>query len=1096
MEINQFHSGTAVGDAITNQMILIKDILEKNGYKSNIYAEHIPDALKGIIKNVKEYKGKMDNLLIIHHSMGFDYFDNIVSLPDKKILIYHNITPEKFFEDEGTKRYIRKGLKQLSDYSEYVDYAIADSNYNRKQMIEAGFTSTIDVMPVNISLDRFEAIDADNNVIDGKGDNVDILFVGRIVWNKRQLDIIKTFYVYNKYFNNNSRLHLVGDDSIQPYVQELKRLINEYGIADKVEITGKVDEAKLKAYYEIADVFLCMSEHEGFGVPLLEAMKMRVPVIACDSSALAETMGKAGVLFEKRSFAYIAALIDEIIINKDFKNGILQAQDKRIQAEENLNTEEILINAINQALNGNRKKTVQMQGPFETSYSLAIVNRKLIEVLDKDIDEIDASIYCTEGPGDYEPRESDMADKPRARALWEKGKNVVYPDVTIRNMYPPRVKDVNGGLNFQSFGWEESYIPEEYIKDFNKYLDGVGTMSEYVTDILIQNGLTIPVKTMGIGVELPKNYDKIKPFPLKTKKKTVFLNISSAFPRKGIDILLKAYFEEFTGDEDVCLVLKTFPNPHNNVEDILNDLKLKYNNPPEVEWINMDLSEEKLYGLYKSASCYVHTARGEGFGLPVAEAMLAKVPVIVSANSGMADFCNGETALLVSFKPEEAKTHINSTGNNESIWFEPCREDLMNKLRFFYDEKDINNRIQRVDNAYQLIREKFSWTAVANRWKCFIDEVEYNKKKINVSMVTTWNTKCGIAEFSRMEVNATSERINYTIYPNNAGPLIRKDEEFVSERLWINRDDVNLDALVKRLLEDASEIVNFQFNMGFFSLNNLGKAIDRLVEEKKVIVSFHSVKDLKEGLRTTSLSSIADKLNKCYALVVHQEEDKEVLVSKGIDENIIKIIPLGQMRVIDVPCDIARRKKNINSSFVVGSYGFLLPHKGIKEVIESVAIIKKDIPDILYIAVCSLYDCEESKEYKKECEKTIQELELQDNVMLVTDYLEDEESLKYLHCCDMLVMAYKNTQESASGAMRFCMAAMRPVITTGLPIFNEFKECSDRIKSPSPSEISEAVLKLKNDTKRMEELIELDKDYIKEHSWEMVAKKVYELIQL
>ena len=110
MKINQFHSGSAVGDAVTNQMLMIRDLLRKKGFASEIYAEFIPEPLRKTILPVRQYKGDRDAILFIHHSMGFDGFDRMISLPDKKAIIYHNITPERFFEDEHTKQYVRKGL--------------------------------------------------------------------------------------------------------------------------------------------------------------------------------------------------------------------------------------------------------------------------------------------------------------------------------------------------------------------------------------------------------------------------------------------------------------------------------------------------------------------------------------------------------------------------------------------------------------------------------------------------------------------------------------------------------------------------------------------------------------------------------------------------------------------------------------------------------------------------------------------------------------------------------------------------------------------------------------------------------------------------
>ena len=1092
MEINQFHSGTAVGDAITNQMILIQELLIKNGYESNIYAEHIAEELKDKILPISKYNGSDSNILFVHHSMGIDAFDKIIGLPDKKALIYHNITPEKFFDDNYIKQYIRIGLKQAKEYKDFLDYFIADSNYNRNELIHMGYESNIDVMPIDISLDRFDSIVENEQIINRLNDKKNILFVGRIVWNKRQTDLVKAFAVYHNYYNKESRLILVGDNSIESYINEIKSIAKRYNLEGSIEITGKVSEQDLKAYYMVADLFLCMSEHEGFGVPLLEAMKMNIPVLAYRSSAIPETMDGAGIIFNKKNYAYIGTLIDEILENEEINNKIIICQNKRIEKLVNTDTEKILLNAIHNIINKERKKSIQMQGPFESSYSLAIVNRKLIEAIDR-LDKYDASIYCTEGPGDYTPKMEDLIDKHNAKRLWEKSKNINYPDITIRNMYPPRAYDVNGGLNFYSFGWEESIIPETYIKSFNENISGIGTMSDYVTEKLIECGITIPVKTMGIGVELCDNYHEISPYKLKSNKKVKFLHISSAFPRKGIELLLEGFYKAFTRDDDVCLVLKTFPNPHNEVEKILKQLNETYNNPPEVEWINCDLPQEKLFGLYKATDCYVQMSRGEGFGLPVAEAMLAKKPVIVCANSGMADFCNENTALLVDYTLVPAKTHVTtSTNGKTSMWAEPSVDSFVKQLKYFVNEISKEKLEIIVNNAYDLIVQEYSWSSVAKRWDDFIKKVEKNQFKPKVAMVTTWNTKCGIAEYTKMEVYSSGKKINYEIYPNYGDKIIKCDEKFVQPRLWKNAFSGNMDLLVEDLVKSANEIVHFQFNFGFFNLQQFGDAIKRISEIKRVVVTFHKTADSDVGGKIVSLKSIKNELNLCSALVVHQESDAMRLIEFGINSDIIFVIPHGQVLYPEMPAELLKKDNKINSSFVIGSYGFLLPHKGIKETISAISIVKKVIPDVLYMPVCALHDSDESKHYYRECVEEVNKLGLTENVRFITEYLDNDKSMKYLQSCDIMSMAYKPTKESASGAVRFCLASLRPIITTEQPIFDEFKECTYQINVCSSEMIAKAIMHMYNVCDK-KEYVKKEKEYIKLTSWNETSNKFYEL---
>ncbi len=1093
-QINQFHSGVTVGDAITNEMLFIRDVLQKRGYESEIYAEFIDPALKDTILPIKNYKGGDGNILIIHHSMGIGCFDYVASLLDKKIIVYHNITPEKFFDDEHTKKWIRIGLAQMRVYGKIADYFMADSAYNRKKMIEMGIKNEIDVLPISISLDRFEKIDANEEVINRFKESKNVLFVGRIVPNKCQIDLVRSFAVYHNHFNPQSNLIIVGDTGNQTYVQKINTLCEELDIKDSVHITGKVDEASLKAYYEVSSVFLSMSEHEGFGVPLLEAMKMGRPVIAYRSSAVSETLGQGGILFTEKRHDYVGTLINEVIEDKELRKNILERQGNRIKTIEGIQTESILFKAIEQLQNKSRKRTIQIQGPFESSYSLAIVNRKLIEAIDG-IGKDDASIHCTEGPGDYEPNQDLLADKPHAKFLWEKSKSCAYPDVTIRNMYPPRVHDGIGGLNFQQFGWEESVIPELYVNNFNTYLDGIGTMSDYVTEKLIECGIKIPVKTMGIGVELCDGFEKLEKYPLKTKKSIKFLHISSALPRKGIDILLKVYFETFTNDDDVCLVLKTYPNIHNDIAERLEKLRSEYANAPEVEWYNdSNMPNEMLLGLYKACDCYVQVARGEGFGLPVAEAMLARVPVIVCANSGLKDFCNKDTALLVDYELVPAESHLQVDKNPKlSMWAEPDPKSLASQLKYFIQNKDSQEIKDKVEKAYNLIATEFTWKKVAERWLAFIDEVAAKKYKSKVAMVTTWNSKCGIAEYTKMEVEASSHYIDYEVYPNQCADLTHKDEDYVKERVWETGLNDNLTRLADAILKSPCEIVHIQHHPGLFSsLENFKCFIEKLVETKKVIITFHKTNDSETANGIYSLKTIIQTLNKCSALVVHQKDDVDRMLSYGIRNDLLKYISHGQIVFSETNPDFQKKFWGINSSLVVGSYGFLLPPKGIKETIRAIAILKKEVPDILYMPVCALHPNPSSKYLFEECKSEIESLALQNNVRMITDFLTNEDSIRYLQACDVMTTVYKMSQESASGAVRFCIGAFRPLVTTKLKIFDEFKDCAVQIDSADPEQIARGIkCALKKDVSAR--LVKNEKSFVKANSWYETAKKFYEL---
>ena len=1088
------------GDGIGNDIQKKHQIFKRLGYESRIYAVHVDIRLKDIAEHISQLHAEPGDILMLHYSGFCTMLKEVDSVKCTKVLVYHNITPPEFFDDGPVKEHCRMGLVQLTELSGKFDFYVGDSEYNVNCLKSMGVTSKGKALPIVVEFPEAAGIRAQKK----PGAETLFLFVGRIVQNKKIEDIIAVFDWYYCNIDKNSRLLIPGNTgAAESYTAMLRSLIASLPSKNNIELMGKVPDEKLRNIFLSADMYLSMSEHEGFGIPLLEAMNYGIPVLAYDTAAVGETMGSSGILVKTKEPSAVAKIAYEVLKDKQALEEIIAAQRENIERFSMERIQKLTAQMIDvwtgkrqeteqkPTVNKIRYSSVQMQGPFETSYSLAIVNRKLIEAIDH-AGFADASIHCMEGGGDYEPELKNLADKPQAKALWEKGKGVDFPDVGIRQMYPPTGQPTTAKYSFQAFGWEEDRIPQKYIKDFNETLCGIGTMSEFVTRSLLDSGLKIPVKTMGLGVELPQNFEQIQSFPLNTKKGTVFLHISSCFPRKGVDVLLKAYFETFTAEDDVCLVIKTFPNPHNRTEEQLSVLRKKYGEgSPEVILLNYDMPEEELFSLYKAASCYVHSARGEGFGLPVAEAMLCRLPVIACNNTGLADFTTEDTALVFGYTMQPAHSHLTENSN----WAEPDIDGLKKRLRDFAFARETLDIEKKVENAFKLISTKYTWDAVALRWKAFLDETIENVPRVKAAMVTTWNTKCGIAEFTRMQMRATDHLAEYSVFPDRTQSILHDDESYVFPRTW-TQFDKGVDGLISELKASDSEVVELQYNFAFYSVISLGRIIEALYKTKPVVVHLHSAKYFDDHINKSNEKFIKKAYNKAAAFIVHQAEDINYLIKHGVKRSLIRVIPLGQLTCPQEDKNRVRDCLGIQDKEpVLASYGFLLPNKGVQKTIEAIALLKNQYPNILFIASCAMFGLDVSKEYYENCRNTVNELGLQDNVVMIPDYLEPEESFKLLHAADACVMVYDKTHESSSGAVRFCAAALRPILTTRQNIFKEFEEGTLQIEDNSPSEIAKGLTQLLKDSGLQRRLVERLKAKIDEISWRNVGAQyaaVYE----
>ena len=333
VEISQFVSGFMDGDAISNYALELQKIIRGWGARSEIYGvgRHIGTVFPGRCIDVANYKSRPGNAAVFHFSVGSEMTDYFKNLPDKKVLIYHNITPAKYFYSIAEEKVsvLNEGRKQLLELSSVPDLSLAVSEYNAHELAEAGFrnpkvfpllltTQSLNVRPWRPTLKRY------------KKKGINVIFVGRVAPNKKIDDVIMSFYYVKKLMDPYAKLFIVGSYAgADLYLAYLRALIIELDLQD-VFFTNHITQRDLISYYKLADIFLCMSEHEGSCIPLLEAMYFDVPVIALAAAGVPGTLGYAGVQVKERDYAAIAEMVMEIYTNQNLREAIIQKQRKRL----------------------------------------------------------------------------------------------------------------------------------------------------------------------------------------------------------------------------------------------------------------------------------------------------------------------------------------------------------------------------------------------------------------------------------------------------------------------------------------------------------------------------------------------------------------------------------------------------------------------------------------------------------------------------------------------------------------------------------------------------------------------------------------------
>ena len=336
MRIDQWVPALHQGDAIGDSARLMRDAFRRWGHTADVYALELDEDLTADGRPWSDWQpGGAEDVVILHYALPSPLSQALQAHRGRRVLLHHNITPPEFFVgwDPELVHICRLGREQLPELRDHVDLGLADSEFNRRELEAAGFRRT-GVLPIYLDFERYRL--APNPVLrralaDGL---CNVLFVGRVSPNKRHEDLIRLVSYWKRFIAPDVRLLLVGKlPRRRHYFDALQALLYEEGFTPaEVVFTGHVSHDELLACYAAADVFVSMSEHEGFGVPLVEAMLMDVPILACATTAVADTLGAAGVQFQEKRIDALAELAQQLASDPALRQAVLEGQRRRLQA--------------------------------------------------------------------------------------------------------------------------------------------------------------------------------------------------------------------------------------------------------------------------------------------------------------------------------------------------------------------------------------------------------------------------------------------------------------------------------------------------------------------------------------------------------------------------------------------------------------------------------------------------------------------------------------------------------------------------------------------------------------------------------------------
>ncbi|MBC1182989.1 glycosyltransferase [Brevundimonas sp. WCHBH090558] len=710
---------------------------------------------------------------------------------------------------------------------------------------------------------------------------------------------------------------------------------------------------------------------------------------------------------------------------------------------------------------------VLIEGQFCGFASLSIVNRNLATALLRR--GVDVRILPTDRhEGDGEIHRAGLASLTLSHAE--------PVDVHLRNAWPPVTHGMSGKRNgLVCWAWEESEVPALMAARFNRDLDFILTTAEYVSEALRRSGVTIPCPMVGNGADQILADARSQVIPTERKR---LLHISTCLPRKAPEALVTSYCEAFDGRDDVELYIKTSPNPHNAIGRIVEDVRAGFKYPPHIIIDESKLDAAGIGRLYKSATAVVLVSRGEGFGLPLAEAMHLGIPVVAARVGGQADFCTEQTALLVESHPAKSQSHVASA---YGLWEEPERQSFVSALKVAIDAPETTRRL--ASNAKTLASESLTWDAVAGRVVSALagSPSAVTSPSPSFEVVSTWNEECGLATYSeqlfgqtRLSSGLAHVWARRSLKPADPGAI----EEGVT-RLW-GYDGVSLQRFADKVGNDAkAPVLWFQHHPGYFSADDMRRVTPALRRgRERLIITLHNVKE--------TLQSGADWLRGFDVIVAHSAEDVEELGRAGYRG---EVLPHG-VRILATP------HRTDPNKFVVGSFGFLTEHKNLELLVSAVAQARRSDPRICLVLANAQRVERQSRVARTRVEALIRSMNLQDSVSTNFEFLPDEEIVKLLAPCDLLAFPYGPSPEGASGAARMAIALDRPTLLSSSGVFRDLWPFSHLVRRLDVETLAEALLGLAQDDAVRTLHDRARRRYAETHSWDVVSQRAANLMRI
>ena len=1137
ISVHQVSPGSAVRDGAAETMLLVRQMLVDLGFSSEIFVNGGENSFPSPVRHASELRPRAQDLLLIHHCGCQDRLDWLAALRCRKALIYHGIMPPRYFAQDSRDYHLSvKAHAQLATLRGFVEAGIALSDPTTRRLRQRGFAD-VTAIPFFKDWTDLRFTGYFNPVDPDRLPGFRIVNIGRIADDNHQRDLVGFVERARSIGGFPLELILIGQgEPDRRYRAALDEDIRRSNLADRVMVIDRVSQNALAGYCRTANAYLSLSERDAALGPIFAAIALDLPVVAYAAPGLPDPLGDAAIAIRGRDPATISDALHLLHRNRPFRRELIRRQrdvggagrtDRVLRdfrqwliTRGAYETRPLIARLVgwraptyliggNPTLrNGHGEYAVNrvtrpgamhyiIEAPIEPSRPLENADQQIALALNQ-LPERTVSIQPAEGSAPLLPRGDAVGPLPGAVS------DLIGPAparaeriVTIRRSHPPSPVGMLGDVRLMQVSEADSTIAAPLAGLMNLHLDGVLVASHFAQRAVRNSGVNLPIAVIGRGVDDMVRSPSLAARramrgPVSAAAPFTFLYVDGAPAASGIEELLTAYCLAFTSEDPVLLVICTASHEQNVVDFWVKRLAGGAFSPP-VQIVPEALNPTEIELLYGVADAAVQPILGEEFN-PASVAMAYGIPLIAANWGGHLDYCNAENATLIDYTFGVSRNDINPPARPRVCLAVP---DLIVAMKAAYrDRRGADTPKFRRGQRGLRDAARLRWHDVAEKIDDFVvslDKRPVMNRKIRLAWVSTYNSRCGLATHSEHLLEHFDRQFyDITVIGNHEEPVKPDPANLI--RLWPDRSG-SLASVRDYIRKFDAVFVNFHFSlMEVHDLAAMLKAAQ--LAGIDTYVTLHKTVDTVIDGRAVSLNEIAEVLRGCTRLIVHTEADIARLKTFGVVDNVV-MIPPG---VIDRPALNAATVRSLlslpQSHPIVGTFGFLLPPKGLQQLIHAFALVLRHFPEATLLMLNAEFPgAVESAEERDRCLALIRELGLEDRVKLIDEFLETEEILLLLNACDLTVFTYQSTGESDSGAVRLGLAAGRPVATTPLPVFANLAGVVHQLAGSTAADIAEGIVALLWDPALAAAIVQRQQDWISRNSWAAQATRIDNIIR-